>query len=98
MFNSLAAWKFYVSAIIPRMNHGELNDSFTYVFQSAFMLLKKAFRFDQLLNPHPIADNPWIFTLGVAIFKSLILTTAVLLTRREKDDFAPFTVWIAATV
>lgn len=98
LFNGLAAWKFYVSVIIPRMDHGELNDSFTYVFQSAFMLLKRAFCYDQLLNPHPITDNPWIFTLGIAIFKSLILTTAVLLTRREKDDFAPFTIWIAAAM
>jgi hypothetical protein len=96
LINGIAAWNFYGSVILPRMNHGELNDSFTYIFQSAFMLLKRAFRYDQLLNPHPIADNPWLFTLSMAIFKSLILTPAVLLTRREKDDVAPFTVWIAA--
>jgi hypothetical protein len=80
------------------MNHGELNDSFTYIFQSAYMLLKRAFRLDQLLNPHPIADNPWLFTLGLAFFKSLILAPAVLLTRCEKDDFFPFTVWIVASM
>jgi hypothetical protein len=96
--NSIAAWHFYVAVILPRMNHGELNDSFTYIFQSAFMLLKRAFRYDRLLNPHPITDNLWLFTLGTAIFKSLILTPAILLTRREKDDFFPFTIWIAATM
>jgi hypothetical protein len=98
LINSIAAWNFYGSVIMPRMNHGELNDSFTYIFQSAFMLLKRTFRYDQLLNPRPIADNPWLFTLGLAIFKSLILTPAALLTRREKDDFFPFTVWIAASM
>jgi hypothetical protein len=96
--NGIPAWNFYGSVIMPRMNHGELNDSFTYIFQSAFMLLKKAFRYDQLLNPHPIADNPWLFTLGTAVFKSLILAPAIVLTRREKDDFFPFTVWIAAII
>jgi hypothetical protein len=102
------AWKFYVFTILPRMNHGELNDSFTYVFQSAYMLLKRAFCYDQLLNPHPIAANAWLFTLGLSFFKSLILTPAILLTvtvpatakdaiTRERDDFLPFAVWVAAT-
>ena len=80
--NGAGAWKFYVFTIFPRMNHGELNDSFTYVFQSAFMLFKRAFQYDQLLNPHPMADNPWIFTVGLAIFKALILTPAINVTRR----------------
>jgi hypothetical protein len=107
--NGIAAWNFYGAVILPRMNHGELNDSFTYIFQSAFMLLKRAFRYDQLLNPHPITDNPWLFTIGTAIFKSIILTPVVLLTiaappitvpttNRENDDFFPFTVWIAASM
>ncbi len=109
LINGIAAWNFYVFTILPRMNHGELNDSFTYVFQSAYMLLKRAFRYDQLLNPHPITDNPWLFTLSTAIFKSLILIPAVLLTIAKppmiapttthgNDDFFPFTVWIAASM
>jgi hypothetical protein len=101
LINGIAASNFYVFTIIPRMNHGELNDSFTYIFQSAFMLLKRSFRYDQLLNPHPITDNPWLFTLSTAIFKSVILTPAVLLTtgsNKVKDDFSPFTVWVAASM
>jgi hypothetical protein len=101
LINGIGAWNFYVFTILPRMNHGELNDSFTYIFQSAFMLFKRAFRYDQLLNPHPLTDNPWLFTLSTAIFKSLILTPAVLLTtgsNKEKDDFFPFTVWVAASM
>ncbi|HXB32664.1 MAG TPA: glycosyltransferase family 87 protein [Puia sp.] len=114
LINGIAAWNFYVFTILPRMNHGELNDSFTYVFQSAYMLLKRAFRYDQLLNPHPITDNPWLFTLSMAIFKSIILTPAVLLayaarpitaptstaptSTAENDDYFPFTAWIAASM
>jgi hypothetical protein len=109
LINGIAAWNFYVFTVLPRMNHGELNDSFTYIFQSAFMLLKRAFRYDQFLNPHPIIDNPWLFTLSMAIFKSLILTPAALLAYAARpivaptatpgnDDFFPFTVWIAASM
>ena len=94
--NGTGAWKLYLSVIIPRMSRGELNDSFTYVFQSAFMLLKRAFVYDGLLNPHPFVNSPWIFAMGMALFKAAILTPAVRLTLREKDEFLPFTVWIAA--
>src|ERR1700722_19002749 len=96
LLNGVTAWHFYSTAILPRMNHGELNDSFTFVFQSAFMLLKRAFCADQLLNPHPILDSPWVFTVGLAVFNALILTPAIWLTWRAKDEFLPFTVWIAA--
>lgn len=96
--NGFTAWKFYVSTVIPRMNHGELNDSFTYVFQSAYMLLKKTFQFDQLLNPNPLVDNAWLFTTLMAIFKAAVVSVAAVLTLRDKDDFFPFTVWIAASM
>lgn len=101
LINGTAAWNFYIFTITPRMNLGELNDSFTYVFQSGFMLFKRAFHYDQLLNPYPVADNPWLFTVSLAVFQSLVLTPAILLTIRcakEKDDFLPFTVWIAASM
>jgi hypothetical protein len=96
--NGMTAWKFYLSAILPKMGRGELNDSFTYVFQSAFMLLKRCFLSDSLLNPHPVLYNPYLFTLGMALFKAFILSTAVLLTLREKDDFFPFSVWVMASM
>jgi len=96
--NGIPAWKFYISEIVPKMGQGELNDSFTYVFQSAFMLFKRAFIYDSLLNPHPLTHTPWLFALGMALFKAFILSTAALLTVREKDDFFSFGVWVAASM
>jgi hypothetical protein len=96
--NGMTAWKFYGSVIVPKMGRGELNDSFTYVFQSAFMLLKRCFLSDGLLNPHPVLDNPYLFTLGMALFKAFILSTAALLTLREKDDSFAFSVWVMASM
>jgi hypothetical protein len=62
------------------------------------MLLKRAFVADSLLNPYPITGNPWLFTTGMALFKAGLVSTAVLLTLRDKDDFFSFTTWIAATM
>jgi hypothetical protein len=96
--NGLPAWKFYVSEIAPKMGRGELNDSWTYVFQSAFMLLKRTFLYDGLLNPHPLLNNPYIFVIGMAVFKALILSPAILLTLRNRDDFFSFSVWVMASM
>jgi hypothetical protein len=96
--NGLPAWKFYVSEIAPKMGRGELNDSWTYIFQSAFMLLKRTFLYDGLLNPHPLLNNPYLFVIGMAVFKALILSPAILLTLRNRDDFFSFSVWVMASM
>lgn len=97
--NGLDAWKFYVSRILPKMSNGELNDPFTFIFQSFYMLAKRAFIQDQLLNPHPLLYNPYLFAGAMALFKALILSVCVLLTlRRKEDDFLPFAVWITASM
>jgi len=97
--NGLDAWKFYLSRILPKMNNGELNDPFTFIFQSFYMLVKRAFIQDQLLNPHPLIHSPYLFAGTMALFKALILSACVLLTlRRKEDDFLPFAVWITASM
>ncbi len=96
--NGFPAWKFYVSEIAPKMGRGELNDSWTYIFQSAFMLLKRTFLYDGLLNPHPLLNNPYLFVIGMALFKALILSPAVLLTLRNRDDFFSFSLWVMASM
>jgi hypothetical protein len=85
--------------LLPRLGNGELNDSFTYMFQSAFMLLKNLFIYDALLNPGAPFNNPPLFMAAVALFKALILSAAVMITLREKEnDFIPFAVWITASM
>lgn len=91
-------WKFYITDILPKMGRGELNDSFTYIFQSAFMLLKRVFLYDGLLNPHPVYYSPWLFVATMAAFKALILTPVVILTLRGRDEFFSFGVWVLASM
>ena len=97
--NGWAAWKYYVFEILPKVNNGELNNSFTYVFQSAFMLLKRLFVYDALLNPAPLTDNPYLFGILLGLFKAFILTVCIGSTVRKKDrDFETFAVWITGSM
>jgi hypothetical protein len=97
--NGVAIWKFYLLQIMPKLNNGELNDSFTYIFQSAFMLAKRVFLYDGLLNPHPLYYSPWWFVGVMAVFKAFLLSAGVLVTLRKKeDDFISFAVWMVVSM
>lgn len=99
LINGWPAWKYYVFDILPKVNNGELNDSFTFMFQSAFMLLKRLFVYDGLLNPGPVMDSPLVFGLLMAGFKALILTVCIRYTLRNKDrDLHALAVWIAGSM
>jgi len=98
LITGIGVWKFYLSEIIPKMGKGELNDSFTYYFQSAFMLLKRVFLYDGLLNPHPVYYHPWLFVFSMAVFKALVLAPVILLTIRCRDELFAFGVWVLASM
>ena len=99
LINGGAIWKYYVFEILPKVNNGELNNSFTFVFQSAFMLLKRMLVYDALSNPSPFIDSPILFGICMGLFKALILTVCVWYTLRKKDrDFDSFAVWIAGSM
>ena len=99
LLNGWGIWKYYVLEILPKVNNGELNNSFTFLFQSAFMLLKRSFVYDALLNPSPLTDSPLVFGILVSLFKALILSICIWYTLRRKDrDFDSFAVWIAGSM
>ena len=99
LINGWTVWKYYVLEILPKVNHGELNNSFTFMFQSAFMLLKRLFVYDALLNPAPLTDSPLVFGLLLAIFKALILAASIRYTVRKNHlDFDSLAVWITASM
>jgi hypothetical protein len=99
IINGWAAWKYYLSNILPKVNNGELNDSFTFMFQSAFMFFKRLFVYDGLLNPHPVRDIPWLFGMLTGLFKALILSACIIFTLRKKEqDFDSFATWIMGSL
>jgi hypothetical protein len=99
LINGFHSWEYYIFHILPKVNNGQLNDPFTYVFQSAFMLFKKTFVYDALLNPNPLVQSPFIFMLIMALFKGLILAACIQFTlRKREDDILSFSVWITASI
>lgn len=97
--NGWDAWHYYVLDILPKVGNGELNNSFTFMFQSAFMLFKRSFVYDALLNPSPLVNAPVVFGIVMGLFKAFILSLSIAYTVRKKDrDFDSFSVWIAASM
>jgi len=99
LINGFASWQYYVFTIFPRANNGELNDSYTYLFQSAFMLLKNLFVYDVVQNPKVWYNSLMMFITSVAFFKALLLACCVGASLQKKtSDFMAFACWITASM
>ncbi|THU40119.1 DUF2029 domain-containing protein [Niastella caeni] len=99
ILNGFASWQYYVLTIFPRANSGELNDSYTYLFQSAFMLLKNVFVYDEVQNPQVLFNSTPLFVICMVLFKAAILAGCVSVTLHKKtSDFLAFACWIAASL
>jgi hypothetical protein len=99
VLNGIASWQYYVFTIFPRANSGELNDSYTYLFQSAFMLLKNLFVYDEVQNPQVFFDSPHTFIIGMVLFKAAVLAGCVGITLHKKTtDLVAFAGWMLASL
>ncbi|MDB5273965.1 MAG: hypothetical protein JWO58_2332 [Chitinophagaceae bacterium] len=94
-----SAWQLYLFEIVPRINNGELNDSFTWIFQSGFMLLKNIFIYDELLNPVPLFANAYVFVVTMICYKALLISACIMVTvKRSSKDLLSFALWITASL
>jgi hypothetical protein len=99
LIDGFASWQYYVFTIFPRAINGDLNDTYTYIFQSAFMLLKNLFVYDAVQNPTVLYNSTGIFIMAMALFKALLLACCVGVTLQKKmNDFMAFACWITASL
>ncbi len=97
--NGIDCWHFYLTKILPKLNAGELNDPFTISFQSVFMLLKRTFLYDDLLNPNPVYSSPYLFILFVGLFKAGILAVTISLSKQKKlSSTMSFALWLFISI
>jgi hypothetical protein len=97
--NGMDSWQFYLTRIVPKLNAGGFSHPFTYAFQSFYMLGKKLFVYDQLLNPIPFFKNPFLFVLWMGLFKAAILSACITFTVKHKeDDFLSFSIWMLTSI
>jgi hypothetical protein len=99
LLNGFASWQYYVFTIFPRATNGELNDSFTWLFQSAFMLGKNLFVYDEIQNPQALFNSTPTFIICMALFKAVVLASCVGITiNRKATDWLAFAGWIIASM
>lgn len=97
--NGFASWQYYVFTIFPRVNSGELNDSYTYLFQSAFMLLKNWLVYDEVQNPQVLFNSTPAFIICMVLFKAMIIACCVGISLNKKaTDLLVFASWITASM
>ncbi|OQP63312.1 hypothetical protein A3860_25830 [Niastella vici] len=99
LVNGFAAWQYYVFTIFPRSASGDLNASYTYLFQSAFMLVKNLFVYDAVQNPHVLFNSQPLFIFSMVLYKAALLVGCVGITLSKKTtDHIAFTGWITASI
>jgi len=99
LVNGFAVWQYYVFTIFPRATSGDLNDSYTYLFQSAFMLGKNLFVYDAVQNPHILLNSQPVFIISMVLFKAALLAGCVGITLHKKTtDFPAFAGWVTASL
>lgn len=99
VLNGLASWQYYVFTIFPRANMGELNNSYIYLHQSALMLMKNLFVYDEVQNPQVLYNSLPLFIIVMALFKGALLACCVGITLNKKtSSFIAFAGWIIASL
>ncbi len=99
LLNGFASWQYYVFTIFPRATNGELNDSYTWLFQSAFMLGKNLFVYDDIQNPQVLFNSTPAFIICMVLFKAVVLASCVGITwSRKATDWLAFAGWIIASM
>lgn len=84
VLNTPASWQYYVFTILPRANMGELNNSYMYLHQSALMLMKNLFVYEEVQNPQVYYNSMPLFIIVMALFKGCLLACCVGITLHKK--------------
>lgn len=93
----VTTWWYYLTEVLPKSAEGAYYDGFTPAAKSATMLFKNLFVYDALHNPTPVWNSYNGYNIAQAIYKTSILSTAILFTWRSKQDLGTkMGLWILA--
>lgn len=81
----LSTWWYYLREVLPKSAEGAYYDGFTPAAKSATMLFKNLFVYDQLHNPAPVWNSYSTYNLVQAIYKTSIISTAIVFTWKSKQ-------------
>lgn len=90
-------WVNYHQYVLPRIANGELNNTFTFYYQSMQVALRNILVHDDLHNPNELMHMPWLYVILNHLFKSIILVTgAAAASHKEQHSMQRFSLWIMA--
>ncbi len=90
-------WVNYHHYILPRIANGELNNTFTFYYQSMQVALRNMLVHDDLHNPNELMNIPWLYVVLNNLFKSIIISTgAALASQKESHSLQRFSLWLMA--
>lgn len=99
LVNGFAVWQYYGFTIFPRATSGDLNAGYTFLFQSACMLLKNLFVYDAVQNPHAWFNSQAVFIISMVLYKAALLAGCVGITLNKKaTDVIAFAGWVTASL
>ncbi|CAA6824962.1 MAG: Unknown protein [uncultured Aureispira sp.] len=81
-----ATWWYYFKEVLPKSAEGAYYDGFTPAAKSATMLFKNLFVYDKIHNPMPVWDSYTAYHLAQAIYKTSIISTAILFTWKSRQQ------------
>lgn len=84
-FIDFSVWINYITEVMPLQQQGYINDPFAIGYQSADVLLRKLFVFDDVLNPTPWYPSASLYACMSKMFKLLILTVTCIYIYRTKE-------------
>lgn len=88
LLQGIDVWMEYLLTVLPRNNRGEIQSAYLTNYQSALMLFKYLFIREEVLNPTPLIDSPFLFKGCLVVFKAGILALCSLLIIHRKDILA----------
>jgi hypothetical protein len=74
----------YIEEVLPRAIRGEIQDPYNVRWNTLQALLRRALVFEPSLNPHPIANVPWLYFF-IRTFVVLTISLMTLWTLRRKQ-------------
>lgn len=94
-FVGFNTWYEYMFNILPRLFNGEINNSFTPLYQSFQVFIKNIFVADAMHNPDPVFNNPALYHFSLIVFKIIVLASgAGISMNKNLKPLTVFATWI----
>jgi hypothetical protein len=98
IFVGFDVWLFWLTDVFQKASAGEIATEYVANYQSAHMFLKELFVFHSTENPQPFFNYPQFFSVGILVFKLLIVSIGWFVTKLKKATLDTLAYWMLAII